>query len=494
MEAAPLPPRWLRLSIVSAAAAVLFLGFPHLPHINVTTVALICLFGVVLIAVRWTLAEAVVFAILADMGINYFFVPPYGTFRVADNQNWIALLVFLAVAVIGAQVAQRARRAALVAAESQQEAERLYAISQELITTDNILALIEAIPMILLRALQTEGVALYLSSTERLYLAGDIPSTLSITALADSARNRQVLLDNVAHTLTVPVRLGVASLGSLFFYGNLPAESTVNAISGLVGVAIERAKALESLSHAEARRESEHLRTALLDSVAHDLRTPLTSILAAVTALHDAPQMPASHAQELISVIHEESDRLNRLIGLAIEMAKWEESAIQLRRRPIPLQPLLQSAIRLYANELEGRSVKLSPAPVTDPSLSPEISPPEISVLADPDAVTALLGHLLQNAARYTAPGSAISIAAVVEPPFVIIRVTDHGPGIPPEERERVFDKFYRGRQQEKSIAGTGLGLAIVKAIAEAHGGHVWVEQPPHPGACFAFTLPLATL
>ncbi len=490
MEATPLPPRWLRLSIVSAAAAVLFLGFPHLPHINVTTVALICLFGVVLIAVRWTLAESVLFAVLADMGINYFFIPPYRTFRVADNQNWIALLVFLAVAVLGAQVAQRARRAALLAAASQQEAERLYAISQELITTDNILALIEAIPMILLRALQTEGVALYLSSTERLYLAGDIPSTLSITALADSARNRQVLLDHVAHTLTVPVRIGVVSLGSLFFYGNLPAESTVNAISGLVGVAIERAKALESLSHAEARRESEHLRTALLDSVAHDLRTPLTSILAAVTALHDAPQMPASHAQELISVIHEESDRLNRLIGLAIEMAQWEESAIQLRRRPIPLEPLLQSAIRLYANELEGRSVELAPTPAPPA----DFSPPEISVLADPDAVTALLGHLLQNAARYTPPGSSISIAAAVEPPFVIIRVTDHGPGIPPEERERIFDKFYRGRQQEKSIAGTGLGLAIVKAIAQAHGGHVWVEQPPHPGACFAFTLPLATL
>jgi two-component system sensor histidine kinase KdpD len=482
MEATPLPPRWLRLFIVCAAAAALFLGFTHLPHINVTAVALVCLFGVVLIAVRWALVDAVIFAVLTGLGLNYFFIPPYGSFRVAEPQNWVALIVFLAVAVLGGQVAQRARKAALLAAESQREAERLYAISQELMTTDNILALVEAIPMILLRALQTEGVALYLSATERLHLAGDIPSALSITALADAAQGREIISDSIARTLTVPVHLGLRPLGSLFFYGNLPSETTVNAVSGLVGVAIERAQALERLSHTEALRESEQLRTALLDSVAHDLRTPLTSIRAAVTALHGASNMPAPQSQELITVIHEESDRLNRLIGLAIEMAQWDASAIQLRRRPSALLLVLEAVIHEHSAEIEGHPVELA-------------LPPDLPlVFADPAAVNTLLGHLLQNAARYTPPGSHISIAAVSEPPFAIIRVADQGPGIPPEERERVFDKFYRGRQQEKGPAGTGLGLAIVKAIAEAHGGRVWVEQPPHPGACFAFTLPLATL
>lgn len=482
MEVTVLPARWLRLSIVCATAVVLFLGFIRLPQINVTSVALVCLFLVVLIAVRWALADAVVFAVLTGLGLNYFFLPPYRSFVVADRQNWIALLIFLGVAVLGGRVAQRARQAAVLASESQREAERLYDISQELMTSDNVLTLVPGIPMILLRTLQTEGVALYLSATERLYPAGDIPSSLSISALADAALRRDIISDSVARTLIAPIRLGVRLLGSLFFYGNLPAESTVNTISGLVGVAIERAHALERLSHAEALRESEQLRTALLDSVAHDLRTPLTSIHAAVTALQGSPQMPAAQSQELIAIIHEESDRLNRLIGLAIEMAQWEDSSIQLRRRPCNLELLLEAAMQQHANETDGRTIKL------------DLPSDVMAVSADAAAISALLGHLLQNAARYTPRGSPILISAVAEPPFAVIRVTDQGPGIPAEERERVFDKFYRGRQQEKGPAGTGLGLAIVKAIAEAHGGHAWAEQPPHPGACFAFTLPLATL
>ena len=253
-------------------------------------------------------------------------------------------------------------------------------------------------------------------------------------------------------------------------------EHIVRAIVNLVAITIEKARAIEDASHAEAARQSELLKAALLDSLAHDIKTPLTSIKAAVTSLLSSG---AAADRELLTIINEEADRLNQLAAEVIAMARVEAGKLHLEKRPVNVADLIEGALgELGARS--GRTIVVNP--------EPRLPLAE----CDPEFVQQVVKQLLENALKYSPEGAAVTVSAVLKGAKIVVGVTDRGPGIDEVERVRIFDKFFRGRQHRFETEGTGMGLAIAKGIIEAHGEKIWVESEPEQGSAFYFSLPIA--
>jgi two-component system sensor histidine kinase KdpD len=258
--------------------------------------------------------------------------------------------------------------------------------------------------------------------------------------------------------------------------GSPPSAQMAHAIANLIAITIEKARALEDASHAEAAGQSEVLKSALLDSLAHDIKTPLTSIKAAVTSLLGSA--PGAD-RELLTIINEEADRLNRLAAEVVEMARIEAGKLHLDKQPVPVAELISGAISELP--LKGRPLKLR--------VPNDLPPAE----ADRDFAGQVVKQFVENALKYSPEGSPLEISAELQGGKIVIGVGDRGPGIEENERPRIFDKFYRGRRHRFDTKGTGMGLAIAKGIVEAHGERIWVESEPGQGAVFYFSLAAST-
>jgi two-component system sensor histidine kinase KdpD len=274
--------------------------------------------------------------------------------------------------------------------------------------------------------------------------------------------------------------MGIKTVGAFGISGEPPTRETMEAVGSLIATAIERADAVERLTHTEASRESERLRSALLDSVTHEFRTPLTSIKASVTTLRSPAKLSGEQQEDLLAVIEEESDRLNRVIGEAVEMAQLDAKEVKLDLRPQQMRDAIDAALAESRNALDGHPVE-----VRLPDRLPE-------VVMDAGWIKKVLQHLLENAAKYSPPEAPIFISSEVKNERLITSVSDRGAGIDDLERSMIFDKFYRGQSQRYRVQGTGMGLAIVKAIVEAHSGRIEVTSQLGHGSVFSFGLPLA--
>jgi two-component system, OmpR family, sensor histidine kinase KdpD len=448
-------------------------------HLNPTTIALAFLVGVLGISASWGLRQAVFMSVIATLAFNYFFLPPIGTFNISDPQNWIALFAFLVTAVIASELSERARRGARSAVERRQELERLYAFSQLLLSSDNPAELLNLIPRYIVESFSIRSAAISLSTRSDVYRSGPTIDGLESRDLQLVCLCGEPRIDAANQLALMPLRLGVQVVGCLGVSGSVLSRQTLEAIGSLVAISIERAGAVEKLSRAEAARESEQLRSVLLDSVTHEFRTPLTAIKASATSLLGSSNHSPEERQELLTIINEESDRLNRLIGEAAEMAQLDANKVEFRLESAPIGPAVEGAL----DELKQLLLH-HPVDVRIPAGLP-------TARMDSAHIKEVLVHLLENAAKYSPAEAPIRITAEAKDHTLNISISDRGPGIDDFEQSLVFEKFYRGRNQRVQVHGTGMGLAICKAIVEAHGGRLGVTSQLGHGSVFYFSLPL---
>ncbi len=463
----------------AGCAAVLFLIvrlYTSWLRVNPTTVALTFLVFVLVVSAVWGLRYALFTAFVATAAFNYFFLPPTGTFTISDTQNWIGLLAFLSTAVIASQLSDRARKQTDEAVNRRRELERLYSFSQQLLTADNVLQLLNAIPLHVIQSFDVSAAAIYLPEKGDIYRAGVEASDLNADQLKSIIARGEPTMDRTHNLSFTPLKMGVRTVGALGVVGNL-SRQTLDAMGSLIAIAVERANAVETLARSEASREGEKLRSAILDSVTHEFRTPLTSIKASITSLMSNTGLNQSDRGELMTVIDEESDRLNRLIGEAAEVAKLESHEFQLDLRDCPVIDLVQTAVGDVKQTMGKHPVEIR-------------VPRDIIVRLDADRMKEVLVQLLENAAKYSPPECPIRITAEMRDGNLELSVADQGAGIDDMEQALIFDKFYRGKNQRYRVQGTGMGLAIVKAIVEAHGGKIGVTSQVGSGSVFHIILP----
>lgn len=448
-------------------------------NLNPTTVALVFLIGVLFASAYWGLRHAVVLSVVATAVFNYFFLPPLYTFTVADPQNWIALIAFLVTALVAGNLSERARREAADARQRRHEVERLYALSQQLLTSENLAALLNQLPQVVRDTFSVSGCALFLTDRSAVYRSDPDVKFEEETLRSVAARAELIRQDNGPDY--TPLRVGVKTVGALAITaGNLSRES-LEAIGSLAGLSIERARAVEQLTVHRAAQESERLRSALLDSVNHEFRTPLTGIKASVTSLLSTPSLGDEQRQELLTVIDEETDRLNRLVGEAAEMAQLDAGMFKLNVQPHDIRDAVEPALESTQHLLQGRTVEVSIADHL----------PQVQM--DAARMQEVMTHLLENASKYSPAGTTVRVTAEQRKRNVVVSVADHGPGIDSFEQPLIFEKFYRGRGQQFAANGTGMGLAIAKVIVESHGGTIGVVSQLGKGSVFWFELPAQT-
>jgi two-component system sensor histidine kinase KdpD len=445
--------------------------------VNPTSVALSFLLAVLVVSAFWGLRVAVVQSLVAAAAFNYYFLPPVGMFTIADPQNWVALFSFLATALVASNLAERARRETAEATLRRREVDQLYAFSQQLLMTESSAALLNTIPLEVVQTFGVQGAALKLNSRETLYRSR--PDLHVESGHLDGAATRAELIasDGVEY---VPLRVGIRTIGAIAIQGDRLSRESLEAVGGLVGLAIERASAMEMLTKNQAERESERLRSALLDSVTHEFRTPLTGIKASVTALLSESNLDETQRHELLTVIHEETDRLNRLVGQAAEMAQLDAGKLMLELQPNSIADAIEAALDQARVALKEHAVEVN------------ITTDLPAVIFDFARICEVLVHLLENAGKYSPSGTPIQVSVVVDKGQLVTSVADHGPGIDSFEQTLIFDKFYRGHDQRYVAPGTGMGLAICKVLVEAHGGRISVVSQLGYGSVFSFTLPLA--
>jgi two-component system sensor histidine kinase KdpD len=464
-----------KYAISTAVVIAIVLFYKRVFTPNPTTVALTFLVVVLLTSAYWGLRVALYLSVIATAIFNFFFLPPVGTFTIADPQNWIALLSFLVTAVVASNLAERARREAEQAKRRRTEVERLYALSQQLLTADNAVRLLNIVPSYLAETFALSGAGLIVAGKETIYRSSPNTPIDSETLKAVLARGEPIMSADVSY---VPLRIGVRTTGAIGIVGGQLPRETLEAIGSLVGIAIERAKAVEELTRSQAMQENERLRSALLDSVAHEFRTPLTGIKAAVTSLLSSYELDDDQRRELLTVIDEEADRLNRLVGEAAEMAQLDSHMFKLDLQPHRVRDVVEAALQSARSALQEHPVEVN---VSD-------TLPEVKF--DFDRIREVLLHLLENAGKYAPAGTPIRVSTELKNGWVVTSVADRGPGIDPFEQALIFDKFYRGRDQRFTAHGTGMGLAIAKVIVEAHRGRIEVVSQLGKGAVFSFTLP----
>ena len=338
-------------------------------------------------------------SVAAVLAFNYFFLPPVGAFTIADPQNWAALFVFLAASLIASQLAARARNEADEARQRRSEIERLYTFSQQLLVTGNVITLLNAIPNHIVETFEVGAAALYLENKNKFYYSGAAPHFAGEELKRATARE-EPLRDAARGLSFVPVRMGTRAIGSLGISGRLLSRETLDALGSMIAIAFERARAVEDLGKTEAAREGERLKSALLDSVTHDFRTPLTSIKASVSSLLSSPNAADAQKIELLTVIDEECDRLNQLVGDAAEMAQLDAGEFELNLAPNTLNEIVSAAIANCKSVLGQRVIRVE---------IPADLPP---VRVDFDRIKDVLVRLLENADAYSPKDQPITISA----------------------------------------------------------------------------------
>jgi two-component system, OmpR family, sensor histidine kinase KdpD len=485
---------WSALAL--AATVAVAWGFNAAMSLAVGSVAMFFLVPVLLSAVSFGIRPALATAFVSVMAYNFFFLPPLYNFTIANPNNWLSFAVLLLVAVTAANLAARVRAQADLAAQRAALASELYQFTGKLVAIARLDDILWASAFQMASMLKSNVVVLLPDADGRLAIRAGYPPEDELDAQdlaaaawswqrgAAAGRNAETLPG--AKRLFVPMRTGeglVGVIGLLLPDGKSaysPDERRLlDSLLDQTALAIERSQLAGRVAEARVHAEADKLRVAMLSSLSHDLRTPLASILGASTtllagsALYDARQ-----TAELLSTVREEAERMDRFVGNLLDMSRLEAGALGVKPEAVMPGEMVDAALKRVRL---GRHRVEKDVPDTLPLLE-----------ADPLLLEQALVNVLDNAAKYAAPGSTVRIEGRVESGRAVLRIQDEGPGIPPDDLARIFDKFYRAKAADRRAAGTGLGLAVARGFVEAFGGTLdAANRSGSSGAVLTFTLPL---
>ena len=487
------------LGSAAMVAVALGVGLLLQHFIAVQGISLVFLTAVLVSAVAWGLWPSLFAALASVLAYNFFFIPPLYTLTVADPENVLTLFFFLIVAVIVSNLTARTRSQVLTARARAKTTAELYAFSRKVAGIGGLDDLLWAMAYQISSMLKVRTVLLMpIKDGNGLEVASAYPPEDRLDD-ADMAAARWTWEHNRAagrgadtlpggKRLFLPLRTGSGPVGVIGIDRDAPGplltpdeRRLLDALCDQAAVAIERISLAKGLDEARVLAETERLRAALLTSISHDLRTPLASILGAVSSLRSFPQRytPAER-EELLATLQDEAERLNRFVSNLLDMTRLESGAIELKLELIDVAEIVGAALQRAGNVLAGHRVEVN----IEPSLP--------MLRLDAVLFEQVLFNLLDNAAKYSPSGSRIDIRATRDGELVEIEVVDEGLGIPPADLERVFDKFYRVQAQDRRRAGTGLGLAICRGFVEALGG--WIvarNRRDRSGAVLTIRMPV---
>ncbi|MGD0867528.1 MAG: DUF4118 domain-containing protein, partial [Rhizomicrobium sp.] len=484
------------LGFVAVALAV---GLVLQQFLAVSNIALVFLTAVLVSAIAYGLWPALFACLISVLAYNFFFLPPLYTFTIADRENVVALFFFALIAVIASNLTARVRAQAVTAQERAKVTEDLYLFSRKLtsvVSLDDLLwatahqiALMLRLRVVLLLP-EGEGIAVRAG-----YPPEDSLDDADLAAARWSWEHAQPAgrgADTLpgAKRLFLPIRTGRGTVGIIGLDSDRPGpllspdqRRLLDALADQAALAIERVNLAQDIDRARLTTETERLRTALLTSISHDLRTPLASILGSATSLRTyRKSLDDASQDELIQTIQSESERLNRFIANLLDMTRLESGAITPKTEATDLADVIGSSLQRAAKVLGSHVVKIDLAPGL-PMLK-----------LDAVLLEQVLFNLLDNAAKYAPSGTEVLVKARRDNGYVHLEVLDEGAGIPPEDFERIFDKFYRVQAADRKRAGTGLGLAICRGFIEAMGGTIVAHnRNDRSGAVFSIALPAYT-
>ncbi|MDY7577147.1 DUF4118 domain-containing protein [Herbaspirillum sp. RTI4] len=479
---------------VGASLLTALLATPLLPYLDLANIVMLFLLTVVLVAVQLGRGPAMISTVVSVAAFDYFFVPPRFSFAISDLQYLVTFGVMLAVGLLTSHLTSNLRYQARVASHREARSRALYEFARALsgaLQTDQVFELTCAV---IQRTVHAKATLLLPDADDRLHP----PPT------DDHIGDLDLGIAQWAFDHALPAGMGTDTLpGSRFFYLPLVApmrtrgvlaiapesrrwilipeqRQQLDTFATLAAIALERVHYIEVAQDALLRMETERLRNSLLSALSHDLRTPLTSLVGLSESLVRAKPPLAPAQREQAQALHDESLRMSKLVGNLLEMARIESGEVKLKLEWQPFEEVVGSALRASSLPLAAHKVTTR-------------LPPDLPLTRfDAMLIERVLCNLVENAAKYTPPGSHIEIAAAVAAPDLLVTVSDDGPGLPSGREDRLFEKFVRG-ERESATPGVGLGLAICRAIVEAHGGHIRADNTADGGARFCFTLPLGT-
>jgi two-component system sensor histidine kinase KdpD len=472
----------LTVAIFTALAWAMF------PFFALSNLIMVYLLGVIVVATRYGRGPSILASVLSVAAFDFFFVPPFYTFAATDTQYFVTFSIMLVVALVISNLAARIRAQATAARERERRIAALYSMSRELASTRGVQGLQAVAVRHITEEFGAQASLLLPDEDGRLEGAGLHPSEQAVGQwVYEHGRLAGRGTDTLpgATGLYLPL---AASRGAVGVLGLWPSTARsletpeqlhqLEAFASQTALAIERARLAAEAEQAELHAETERLRNSLLSSVSHDLRTPLASITgAASTLLESGHGLDADVRRDLLEALHEEAERLNRLVQNLLEMTRLESGALRLHADWHPLEEVVGAALGRFA-KLFGERTVLTHIPLDLPL-----------VRIDDVLIEQVLINLLDNALKYTPAGTAVEVKAAVRDGSILVDVADRGPGLAPGEEARIFDKFHRA--EGSHVRGAGLGLAICRGIVQAHGGRIWAENRPGGGLSVRFTLPI---
>jgi two-component system sensor histidine kinase KdpD len=476
----PSKQRWIGYpaAVVSVGATIGLLKL--FPQLNESSVALLLLLAVFFCASVWQSGPGVVAALLATLGFNFFFLPPLYTLTVQDPRNVAALFVFLVSGLlIGRLSALSRQRLELLEAE-RRDLIALTQLSQGFLADTNREAFFGVAADRLRQALQSREVAILIANEKgELVRRAETPGTVVKEDLAELAfrqgNSAAYPSDLGGIDITLPIPIGLQRAGVLVARGLQSSERMAEACALLLGLAVERERFLGLARAAEETRTSDQMKSTLLAQLAHDLKTPVAAARGAIENWE-----AESGATEASRAAGAQLGALARRIAELMDLVRLDSGAARPRFEKVSCAEIIEAAVARFGEALAGHSLYLEPPPAG------------LSVEVDPAQLTEALGHGLENAARYSPPGSAIRVSVASASGKVHFRVADEGKGVPQGERDRVFERFVR-LDGNGDPQGIGLGLSIARSLVALNGGSLRIAESESGGALFEITLPQAT-